>query len=167
MDDFGVSKHVMAEMAKTIKRINEIKQKGTETDEEKRILMTEKKDLEKKLTYTGDKAVFEFAPLFAETTPEIQKVFERLEQISIRDEITNLMHQLESQTARTPENIEILLEQFGRDISEEIEESDMTGIMAIQEKIRNSIDDPGALQEALQELNNFIIKKEKKFMNIE
>lgn len=154
MEDFGVSKEKIADMAKVIRQIRE-----TPTEEEKRTLM-------EKLKYSSKKAVFEFAPEFAEVTPEIEKSFEEFERLSIRNEIRDLARKLESPEAQTPENIGTFLEEFNTATSEQIDEEDLDKIREIEEKIRAAAGDPEAMKRALAEFNTFATKREKEFMGI-
>lgn len=154
MEDFGVSRDVMAKMAEVIRHIREAK-----TDEEKTTL-------KKKLTYSSDKAVFEFVPEFAEITPEIEKTFEELERLSIRNEIRNLSRRLESPETQIPENVEAFLLEFNTAISEKVDEEDLNKINEFQNKIRSAVGNPEAMKKALVEFNTFTTKREKEFMGI-
>lgn len=154
MEDFGISKDVMADMAKVIKQIKE-----AETDEEKRALM-------EKLKYSSDKAVFEFAPEFAEATSEIEESFAELKRLSIRGELRDLSRSLESPESRTPEKIETLLSEFNTSVSEQADEEDLVTIMDVQERIRMNIDNPAEFEKGLKELNAIVTKREKEFMGI-
>lgn len=154
MEDFGVSKDVIADMAETIKQIRK-----AETDEEKQALM-------EKLKYSSDKAMFEFAPEFKGGMLGIEETFEEVKRLSIRDEIRGLMRDLESPEARTPEKISTLLSEFNRAIGEQVDEEDLEAIMEIQGRIRDNMDNPDEFAKALKEFNTLITKKEREFMGI-
>ncbi len=154
MEDFGVPKEAMADMAKTLRQIKKAK-----TDKEKLPLM-------ERLKYSSDKAVFEFAPEFAEVTSEIEKSFEKFARLTIRDKIRELSHNLELPEARTPEKIGLVFEEFNTAIGEQVDEEDLTRIMEIQKEIRNNIDTPENFDKTLENFNTFITKKEKEFMGI-
>ncbi|MFZ2969696.1 MAG: hypothetical protein WA063_00960, partial [Minisyncoccia bacterium] len=154
MEDFGVSKESMADIAKTLKQIKE-----AGTDEEKRAL-------KEKLKYSSDKAVFEFASEFADGAPEIKETFDELARFAIRDEIRKLSRNLESPENRTAENIGSIFNEFSTSLGERIDEQDLGQIMIIQKEITDSADRSGDFDKALVKFNTFITKKEKEFMNI-
>ena len=154
MADFGIPEDVFSDMADTIKKIRTAK-----TDEEK-------KSLAASLRYESDKAIFEFAPDFAEINPEIEKVFEEAEKITIRKEIRELAKGLESPEARTPKNVEMLLLRFDTAIRDRADDDDLKRIIELQKEIRASFDGPEEFEIVLKKINTFLTRKEKEFIGI-
>jgi len=154
MADFGIPEDVFSDMANIIKKIRTAK-----TDEER-------KSLADSLRYESDKAIFEFAPDFAEINPEIEKVFEEVEKITIRKEIRELAKGLESPEARTIENVETLLLRFDTAIRERVDDDDLKRIIELQKEIRASFDKPEEFEIVLKKINTFLTRKEKEFLGI-
>ncbi|NQT50318.1 hypothetical protein HQ571_06520 [Candidatus Kuenenbacteria bacterium] len=154
MEDFGISDDVMEHMAKIIREI-----RGAKTAEEKKVLVDQ-------LRYSSDNAVFEFAPELDETTSEIEELFQSFEQVTISNEVRDLIRGVESLETRTPDRVETLLTEFSTSIGEQVDEEDLLGIMKIQERIRSNIDNPTEFENAIQELKSYVTKGEKEFMGL-
>lgn len=155
MEDFGVPKEAMADIAQVIRQMRK-----AETDEEKKALM-------EKLKYSSDKAVFEFAPKFEETTPEVEAVMEDfMDRVTIRDEIRTLVRALESPELRSPQNLEEALAEFHLTITEETDEKDLIAIMEIENRLRENINSQEKFGSTLAEFKTLTTKREREFMGI-
>ena len=154
MEDLGVPGEKMGDMGKLIRQIKEAK-----TDEQKNVLMS-------RLRYESDKAVFEFGPTFNEINPEVQKVFEELERISIRQEIKELSQKLTSEQARTPDNITKLMANFRSSIGEGTDKEDLIKLMEIQRELQNNIHNPSEFEVILKRLDSFTTRQEREFMEV-
>lgn len=156
MEDFGVSKVEMADMAEIIRQIKEAKSEK------------EKNNLKEKLTYSSDKAIFKFNPELADTTPEIGKTFDDLGKISIRGEINNFVRKLEkNKEKRTPADTDNFLSELTSAVSEKTDADDLLTILAIQERIAKASNDPNKLTKAVGELKSFITKSEREFLGVQ
>jgi hypothetical protein len=125
----------------------------------------EKKELIKNLRFESDKAIFEFGSNFDETSPEVQKTFEELEKISIRQEIRGLANKLKSPENRTSANITALMDDFRTSISEEMNKEDVLNLMNIQKEFISSSDEAN-FDKAIKKLSSFTSRSERSFMGI-
>jgi hypothetical protein len=153
MEDLGVPEEKMSHMGSLINQIKEAK-----TGEEK-------KELIKNLRFESDKAIFEFGSNFDETSPEVQKTFEELEKISIRQEIRGLANKLKSPENRTSANITALMDDFRTSISEEMNKEDVLNLMNIQKEFISSSDEAN-FDKAIKKLSSFTSRSERSFMGI-
>ncbi len=156
MDDFGVSKEKMSDMAD---RVRLAKKAATEE---------ERKEIAKGLRFESDRALFEFGTDFMEISPEIQKVFEEFEQVSVRKEIRGLIRELKKPGAHTDATKVIeLLHDVRTTISKRTEEDDMIQFKKLSKELRESTGDLGKFQAALEKMNSFTTKKERDFIGMD
>ncbi|MEQ8222611.1 MAG: hypothetical protein ABRQ37_09945 [Candidatus Eremiobacterota bacterium] len=164
MEDFGVPKSALADMAKKIR--------DARTPEERLAIIGN-------LRYESDKAIFRFAP---HTTAnyeagDIHKTFEQLEDTSVRGDIRELTESLASPAARTPENISAIITEFRRDIAEshshETAKEFFDGrfrtardFKQIQAELQANAGNPAAFDETLKKLQSLTTKREREFMGI-
>ena len=155
MDDFGVSKEKMADMATTIRAA-----KNARTEEKR-------EEFQRGLTFESDRARFSFGTDFMEISPDIQKVFEDFEKVSIRREIRGLIKELRKPEARTPTKVIELMHDVRATISDQTDEADLKQFKQIQAELRAGTTDPEKFERALQKLSNFTTAQERELMGID